>query len=147
VVHKLRADSRAIIEACLQAVDPEEAVKRFVSLDGDDFVVADTLRLPLRDLDRIFVVGAGKGTAPMAKALESILGDRIADGAICVKYGHGLGLQRIRVFEGGHPLPDASGQRATLEIMDLVRHAGSRDLVISCISGGGLRCCPLRRRR
>lgn len=142
MLRKLRLDARAIMDACLQAVDPERAVKRFVSLDGDDLVVDGALRLPLRELDRIFVVGVGKGTAPMARALEGILGDRIADGAICVKYGHGLALKRIRVFEGAHPLPDASGQQATREIMDLVHQAGPRDLIVSCISGGGSALLP-----
>jgi hydroxypyruvate reductase len=142
VLRKLRTDARAIIDACLQAVDPEAAVRRYVSVDGNDVVVAEKLRLPLREIDRIFVVGAGKGTAPMAKAVEDIMGDRISAGAICVKYGHGLPLHRIRVFEGGHPLPDAAGQHATQEIMDLIRQAGPQDLIISCISGGGSALLP-----
>ena len=39
---------------------------------------------------RIRVLGAGKGAAPMAAALENLLGDRISDGLVIVKYGHDL---------------------------------------------------------
>jgi len=126
----------------LAAVEPEAAVKKFLWLEGEDLVVADTLRIPLREVDRIFVVGAGKGTAPMVKAVEAILGNRIDRGVICVKYGHGLPLKRIKVLEGGHPVPDASGQAAAQQIMDVALEADSRDLIISCISGGGSALLP-----
>lgn len=142
MLDKLRIDARAIIDACLAAVDPEEAVKRFVWLEGDDLVVAPGLRIALGEVGRIFLVGAGKGTAPMVRALESILGDRIEAGAICVKYGHGLVLTRTTVLEAGHPLPDAAGEAAAHEIMKIVQQAGPRDLVISCISGGGSALLP-----
>ncbi|WP_300832351.1 DUF4147 domain-containing protein, partial [uncultured Bilophila sp.] len=67
----------------------------------------------LRSFRRVRVLGAGKGAAPMAAALESLLGDRISDGLIVVKYGHdlpeGQKTRRIRVREGGHPVPDEAG--------------------------------------
>jgi len=139
---KLRRDARAILDACLAAVEPEAAVRKFLCLEGEDLVVAGAFRISLGEVGRIFVVGAGKGTAPMAGAVETILGDRIDGGAICVKYGHGLPLKRIKVLEGGHPVPDASGQAAAQQIMDVARQADFRDLVISCISGGGSALLP-----
>jgi hydroxypyruvate reductase len=78
----------------------------------------------------------------MAKALEEILGDGIDGGLICVKYGHGMDLKKIRVLEAGHPVPDAAGENAAVRIAALLEAAGPRDVVISCISGGGSALLP-----
>ena len=139
---KLRSDSVSIFQACLDAADPEKAVKRFVSLDGEDLVIGQDMRVRLADLGRILVVGAGKASAPMAKALEDLLGDHIGTGVLCVKYGHGLELKRIKVREAGHPVPDKPGEDAAQEISDLLRSAGPTDLVLACISGGGSALLP-----
>ena len=48
----------------------------------------------------------------MAKALEQVLGDRLTEGWITVKYGHGLLLEKVRVMEAGHPVPDQAGLEA-----------------------------------
>jgi len=141
-LEKLRSDTVSIFRACLDAADPEKAVKRFVTLDGDDLVIAQDMRVKLADLDRVFVVGAGKASAPMAKALEEMLGDRISAGVLCVKYGHGLELKRVKVREAGHPVPDKPGEDAARDISDLLRSAGPRDLVLACISGGGSALLP-----
>jgi hydroxypyruvate reductase len=73
----------------------------------------------------------------MAKALEDLLGDRISDGVIVVKEGHGLALQHVRIHEAGHPVPDERGIRGAEDILSLVSAAGERDLVLCVISGGG----------
>jgi len=75
--------------------------------------------------------------APMAKALEDMLGDRIDAGVLVVKDGHGLPLKKIRVREASHPVPDERGVAGTLEILELLEGAGPRDLVLCLISGGG----------
>ena len=98
--------------AGLQAVDPEEAVRRHIEQIGNRLRVGER-SYPLDGFKRIIVTGAGKGTAPMAKALEEILGDRLTSGWIIVKYGHGLPLKKIRVMEAGHPVPDEAGLAAT----------------------------------
>ncbi|MDQ7782798.1 MAG: glycerate kinase [Desulfomonilaceae bacterium] len=141
----LRKDAASILEAGLEAADPERAVKASVRLEGEMLVVGPDYRLDLRGVDRVFIVGGGKASAPMGKAVEDLLGDRITGGVICVKYGHGLDLRRTRVTEGAHPIPDAAGERAARDIIALLESAGERDLVISCISGGGsalLPCVP-----
>jgi hydroxypyruvate reductase len=132
----MRDQAMAIFQAGLRAVDPEEAIFRHVRVE-DDILRVGNGRLNLQDYDRITVVGAGKAVAPMAKGLEEVLGDRIARGVIVVKEGHGLPLHRIRVCEGGHPVPDEQGVDGTAEILSLVAEAGERDLVICAISGGG----------
>ncbi|MEJ2718200.1 MAG: glycerate kinase [Deltaproteobacteria bacterium] len=141
-LERLRKDARQILNAALEAADPEIAVKRFVKLEGDDLLVGSDTRISLRTFGRVLVVGGGKGSAPMGKALEDVLGDRLEGGVICVKYGHGLPLKKIRVMEAAHPLPDSAGEKAAQQIMTLLESAGSGDLVISCISGGGSALLP-----
>jgi len=139
---RLRSDAARILDACLKAADPEKAVRRFVHMEGGHLVVMPDTRIDVSQIDRVLVVGAGKGSAPMAKALEDILGDRVAGGVLCVKYGHGLPLKRIAVMEGAHPVPDEAGREAANAIIDLLNSAGKDDLIISCISGGGSALLP-----
>jgi len=73
----------------------------------------------------------------MAKALEDLLAERITGGVLVVKEGHGLPLKRVRIFDGGHPVPDERGVRGTEEILAVAEEAGEHDLLICLISGGG----------
>jgi len=131
----------AIFMAGLKAVDPEEAVRRHVERIGDRLRVGERW-YSLEDFRRIIVTGAGKGTAPMAKALEEILGDRLSAGWIIVKYGHGLPLKKIRVMEAGHPMPDQAGLEAASFILDRLRECTEEDLVLCAFSGGGSALTP-----
>jgi hydroxypyruvate reductase len=133
---RLRRDASSIFRTALAAVDPEEAVHRYLRVEGNTLGV-EGRRYDLDACRRILVVGAGKAVAPMAKALEDLLGDRIAGGVLVVKDGHGLPLKKIRIQEASHPVPDERGVAGTLEILKLVESAGERDLVVDLISGGG----------
>jgi glycerate 2-kinase len=134
--NRLRQDALAIFHSALAAVDPEEAVHRYLRVDNNVLLV-DGGRYDLKSYDRILVVGAGKAVAPMAKAVEDILGGRVAAGLLVVKDGHGLPLKNIRVQEASHPVPDERGVAGTLEVLKLLQGAGKHDLVLCLISGGG----------
>lgn len=133
---RCRDDLREIFLAGVRAVDPEEAVRRAVRLEADTLFVGD-LQIRLRDLERLWLVGAGKAAAPMARAVERILADRLSGGRVVVKDGHLCGLERVELFEAGHPVPDERGVEATRKILELVDQAGPRDLVLCVLSGGG----------
>jgi len=135
-VESMRQHARAVFTAALKAVDPVEAVLRYVKRVDDGLQVGEH-RFAFNDYDRILVVGAGKAGAPMARALEDLLGDRISDGVIVVKEGHGLPLAHVRIHEASHPVPDERGIKGAEEILALVKDAGERDLVLCLISGGG----------
>ena len=135
-VEGMRQHAEEIFRAALKAVDPIEAVLRFIKT-ADDVLHVGKRQFQLKDYDRILVVGAGKAGAPMARALEDLLGDCISDGVIVVKEGHGLPLQHVRIHEAGHPVPDERGIRGAEDILSLVSTAGERDLVLCVISGGG----------
>ncbi len=135
-IAKMREHALQIFQAGLQAVDPVEAILRHVTLNDNVLRISDR-QFNLKDYDRILVVGAGKAVAPMAKAVEDLLGNRISDGVIVVKDKHGLPLKKIKVREASHPVPDERGVQGTEEILSLVETAGKRDLIICLISGGG----------
>ena len=135
-VETMRQHAMEIFQAALGAVEPAEAILRYVKPADNGFQIGEH-RFDYQDYDRILVVGAGKAGAPMAKALEDLLGDRIAEGVIVVKEGHGLPLKHVRIHEASHPVPDERGIRGAEEILALADEAGERDLVLCVISGGG----------
>ena len=93
--------------------------------------------LPGAAAGRTIVVGAGKGAAAMAHAVEEAWTGPPLDGLVITRYGHGVETARIRVVEAGHPVPDAAGLAAAQEILNLVSSLGEKDRVLCLISGGG----------
>jgi glycerate 2-kinase len=138
----LRKHASLMFRAALRAADPVEAILRRLRLEGET-LIAGRRRYPLRDYRRVLVVGAGKASAAMAKALERLLGRRIAGGLINVKYGHVAPLRRIGLNECGHPVPDAAGVEGARRIAEIAAGAGREDLVLCVISGGASALTPL----
>ncbi|MFO7919138.1 MAG: glycerate kinase [Anaerolineae bacterium] len=126
----------SILERALDAVDPERAVKRQLDRDGDVLCIGDT-RYDLNGFSDIYVVGAGKAGAPMAQAVEEILGDRITAGYMNVKYDYALSTEHVELTEAAHPVPDQQGVEGARRIAELLEEAGPDDLVLCLISGGG----------
>ncbi|MFW5738222.1 MAG: glycerate kinase type-2 family protein [Spirochaetota bacterium] len=129
-----------IVGDALARVDPYEMIRSAVTLDGatlsiDTESVHDSVDLDA--FDRIVVIGAGKAGAPMARALEELLGDRISSGAVSVKEGHVEKLSRVRLLEAGHPIPNDASVEAGRRILELADEADRTTLVITVISGGG----------
>ncbi len=138
----------AIFRAALGRVDPYKMIVDHVHLEAGRLVVAfDGLRheVEMDAYDRILVLGAGKASARMARAVEEILGERIWRGLVSVKYGHGEPLSRVEVIECGHPTPDEHGVEAARRIAELARQADEKTLILNLVSGGGsaLLCLPL----
>ena len=92
--------------------------------------------LPPRPQGRTVVIGAGKASAAMARALEDHW-DGPLEGLVITRYGYAVPCQRIEIVEAAHPVPDAAGLQATGRIRRLVSGLGPDDLVIALVSGGG----------
>lgn len=141
VIQKMRADAISIFQAGLKAVDPVKAIRRYVGLDKDQLIIADKT-FDLSHIENLYIIGAGKASGVMAAAMEDVLGDRITDGYVVVKYDHTADLTRISLVEAGHPVPDINGQKGAEKICDLAAKAGSNDMVICLMSGGGSALLP-----
>jgi len=94
--------------------------------------------LPQPPKGRTIVLGAGKGSAAMAKAVEDHWpADAPLSGLVVTRYGHRVPCKRIEIVEASHPVPDAAGTDAARRILALAKTAGPDDLVLCLISGGG----------
>jgi hydroxypyruvate reductase len=116
----------SIFDAAVAAAQPELSIRRF---------------LPEKPKGKTIVVGAGKGSAQMAVALEKAW-DAPLDGVVVTRYGYGAPTSRIHVLEAAHPVPDAAGLAASQVLLDRVAGLSEDDLVIALISGGGSALLP-----
>lgn len=138
---KTRRDALEIIEYALAKADPHIATKALVSVQGDILHVGE-LKFDLRKRKRIYLLGAGKATYPIAKALEDILGDRISGGVIVCKYGQEGTLSHADLHLASHPIPDESGFEASQNALDLAAQTQKDDIVFGCITGGSSALFP-----
>lgn len=92
--------------------------------------------LPERPKGRTVIIGAGKASGAMAKALEDAW-DGPLDGVVVTRYGYRLPTERLEVVEAAHPVPDAAGREAAQRIFKAVQGLTEDDLVLALISGGG----------
>ncbi len=128
--------AREIFRAALSAVKPEKLVKKCLSFSGRTLTVGGE-RYHLDAAGNIFVLGAGKAAAGMARGVEDILGEAVRGGIAILPCGIAHSLRRTEVRYASHPVPDRSGTRAAEELMAVARSAGPEDLVIVLLSGGG----------
>jgi hydroxypyruvate reductase len=92
--------------------------------------------LPDPPRGRLIVVGAGKASAAMARALETHWRGPLS-GLVVTRHGYAVPCTEIEIAEAAHPVPDAAGMRAAQRILKLVANLRGDDLVLCLISGGG----------
>ncbi len=92
--------------------------------------------LPQPPKGRTLVIGAGKASAAMARALEDHWHGPL-EGLVVTRYGYEVPCERIEIVQAAHPVPDAAGLRAAERIREFVSGLTADDLVIALISGGG----------
>ncbi|MCB1894245.1 MAG: glycerate kinase [Zoogloeaceae bacterium] len=116
-----------MFDAAVLAAQPERCVPR---------------HLPPPPRGRTMVIGAGKASAAMARALERHWAGALS-GLVVTRYGYAVPCEHIEVVEAAHPVPDRAGLDAARRILDAVSALDSDDLVICLISGGGSALLPL----
>ena len=130
-----------IIEYALNAVDPYHATHKAVQL-RDEVLIVDGRKYNLETMDHIYIIGAGKASFRQAQAMDEILGNRIDEGVVVVKYGQAGPLNHIKILESAHPVPDHNSFTASQAIIKLAKKAKENDLVICLMSGGvSSTCC------
>lgn len=117
---------KGLFDAAVRAADPLTGIKA---------------HLPERPKGRTVVIGAGKGAAQMARALESVW-DGPLEGVVVTRYGYGCETSGIEILEAAHPVPDAAGLAAAKRLMETVNGLTEDDLVIALICGGGSALLP-----
>jgi glycerate 2-kinase len=135
----LRSHSRGdsitrILAAALDAVEPGEAVRRYLSLEEDTLSIAGT---PLEVKGKLYVLGIGKAATPMARAAVDFLGRRLSAGLVVTKHRPVAPIPGAEIIEGGHPVPDERSLAAGKRVEEFVRSLSADDLLICLLSGGG----------
>ena len=98
--------------------------------------------LPPPPPGRLMVIGAGKASAAMARAVEQHWSGPLS-GLVVTRYGYAVPCERIEIVEAAHPVPDGAGLRAAQRMLERVRGLSEDDLVLCLISGGGSALLPL----
>lgn len=144
---QLKQAALSIFQAGLKAVDPYEAVRNTLSVQGTNIVLkhpgGGETKLDGGAYKRVVIVGGGKATARMSQAVEEILGERVTEGLINVKYGHTADNKRVEVVQAGHPIPDEAGLGGAQRMLALLEGLGEDALVFCLLSGGGSALLPL----
>lgn len=128
--------AKSIFNRAVESVRPKNLFSDKLIFRNNELFVKDH-SFNLNTFNNIFVIGAGKASAYMAKSLENLLGDRITSGSVTVKYGHSVPCKKIKIKEAGHPIPDKKSISATHSIIKLLKNTDENDLVIVLLSGGG----------
>lgn len=137
----LRKAALEIVDEGLSGADPYIKTKQLVRVDGSTLFVGNK-QFDLNYYTRIYVLGAGKATYPIAKALDEILGGLITDGVVICKYGQQGTLQHSRMYFASHPVPDENGYKACQELMKIARQTVDTDIVFSIATGGSTSLMP-----
>ncbi len=128
---KLAADTimREMFEAAIASAQPQ-------------LCVPPHLPTPDQVRGRLIVIGAGKASAAMARAVEDHWTGPLS-GLVVTRYGYKVPCSRIEIVEAAHPVPDAAGLQAAQRMLSLVHGLGPDDVVLCLISGGGSSLLPL----
>ncbi len=118
---------RRMFDASVASAQPAKCVPPFIPSDVKG---------------RLVVIGAGKASAAMARAVEDHWQGPLS-GLVVTRYGYSVPCERIEIIEAAHPVPDAAGLAASKRILDLVQGLNADDTVLCLISGGGSALMPL----
>ncbi len=121
-----RAFLKSLFDAAVQAALPQADIAKF---------------LPEKPKGRTVVIGAGKGAAQLAQAVEAAW-DGPLSGVVVTRYGYGAKCEHIEILEASHPVPDDAGLAASGRLLEAVAGLGPDDLVIALITGGGSALLP-----
>ena len=133
--NRRRTDALEIAEYALACVDPYRVAKQIIAFQDDVLTVQDQ-HYTLDHSRRLFVLGAGKASYPIARALDEVVGPRIHQGIVVCKHGHQGSLDHIRVLSAAHPIPDENSLAAACAGKSLISEIGANDIVVTCFTGG-----------
>ncbi len=98
--------------------------------------------LPEKPKGRLVVLGAGKASAAMAKAVEDNWQGELF-GLVVTRHGYEVACDKIEIVKASHPVPDDAGMKAAERMLEIAKNLTKDDLVLALISGGGSALLPL----
>lgn len=125
-------------------VSPEKLLRQMfdAAIESAQPAVCVPRLLPTKPQGRVLVIGAGKASAAMARAVERHWQGPL-DGLVVTRYGYKVACDSVEIVEAAHPVPDEAGLRAAQRILERVDGLTADDLVLCLISGGGSALLPM----
>ncbi|SNZ03589.1 hydroxypyruvate reductase/glycerate 2-kinase [Persephonella hydrogeniphila] len=115
----------------VESVKPENLIPQTLSLtDSTLQISSDSYQIN----KKIYILGSGKASVEMAKAIENLLGERIAGGIVVCNYEEKL--KKIKVFKGSHPVPDENSVKGAEAVLNFISSLKEDDFFIYLLSGG-----------
>ena len=126
--------------------DPDAFLRQLfrVAVDAADPMLSVPRNLPPKPGGRVVILGAGKASARMAEALETVWGP--CEGLVITRYGYARPCEGVEIVEAAHPVPDEAGLLATRRILDLAATLREGDHAVALISGGASARSRIRNR-
>lgn len=124
-----------ILEAGIEAIQPNNVIRKKIHLNGNVFSIADH-QYDLQYFENVHLLGFGKGSAGISKQIEKILGDKLTDGYVIDTSPEQFG-RKINFTLGTHPLPSDENAQFTQKVVKEYGNLTEKDLVIVIICGGG----------
>jgi glycerate-2-kinase len=85
----------------------------------------------------IFVIGSGKASVEMAKAVSSVLGSKLSGGMVITNSLNNNDLpENIEVLISSHPFPTKESVQAANLLMDFIKSIPNNSVVLNLVSGG-----------
>lgn len=134
--HPRGKDIQQILNACIDAVEPGNAIRRFVHREKNILSI-DHQIYNMDEFDNLTVLGFGKATEAMSIALLDVLASYPSRGLLIPKQTFPSPASGFTILPGGHPVPTEASLLAGNAAFDLASSLTERDLLICLISGGG----------
>lgn len=131
----LRRAAIEIANRAVEAADPGKVLRQSLVFDGTSLSVGGR-KFAISPENRIFVIGAGKASYPIARALDEVIGERIYRGFVTCKKGQTGSLNHIELHHASHPIPDAASLQAATRTRELLEEVRAGDLIVACFTGG-----------
>ncbi len=123
-----------LIEAGLESIQPQKILEESFIVHGPLLEVKGK-EFNLKDYNRVFIIGFGKGSAGISKIIEGKLGNFLTEGYVIDNVSQGF--SKIHFTEGSHPLPSQANVDFTKNVLDKISGLTEKDLVLVVICGGG----------
>ena len=133
-INKQRQVVLDLFEEALFSVQPQNVLSKNLKLNSGVFSISDK-KINLKDFERVFLIGFGKGCAQISKIIEETLGDKLTTGFVIDT--NELEFKKIEFMLGTHPLPSSENIEFTQNVINQLGNLTARDLVLVVICGGG----------
>ena len=123
-----------LIEAGLESIQPRKVLKESFVIEGSRLRIKDK-EFNLKQYNRVFLIGFGKGSAGISKILEKDLGGFLTEGYVIDNVPQKF--SKINFTLGSHPLPSQENIDFTVNVLSKIKNLTEKDLVLVVICGGG----------